>query len=63
MTMRKGRNFEEIDTPYLVPRLAPQKLLDVDMLEEKGYQPDLPSPIYLPDFNLLEDKGGMQYLP
>lgn len=59
MTMSKGRNFDEINTPYLVPNLAPQKLVDVDMLEEEGFQPALPSPIYLPDFNLLEDKGGM----
>jgi hypothetical protein len=63
LTMRKGRNFDEIDTPYLVPNFAPQKLVDVDMFEDDGYQPALPSPIYLPDFNLLEDKGGMQYLP
>jgi hypothetical protein len=57
--MRKGRNYDEIDTPYLVPSLALQKLVDVEMLEEEGYQPALPSPIYLPDFNLLENKGGM----
>ena len=57
--MRKGRNYDEIDTPYLVPSLAPQKLVDVEMLEEEGYQRALPSPIYLPDFNLLENKGGM----
>ena len=36
LTMRKGRNFEEINTPYMVPNLAPQKLVDVDMLEEEG---------------------------
>ena len=57
--MRKGRNYDEIDTPYLVPSMAPQKLVDVEMLEEEGYEPALPSPIYLPDFNLLENKGGM----
>jgi hypothetical protein len=59
VSMSKGRNFDEINTPYLVPNLAPQKLVDVDMLEEEGFQPALPSPIYLPDFNLLEDKGGL----
>jgi hypothetical protein len=36
LTMRKGRNFDEINTPYMVPNLAPQKLVDVDMLEEEG---------------------------